>query len=211
MLTGILHCQYSWLEPGSTSPAPSVNDNRIGPQLPGATHATYSGEVETERTSQQKAISRIHSEKLLTLTAWARRSDGELAQTWHQNASHQNNKASPVQSSNKHFLRTKRQEKEGKKKKNLLRLFCCLCITKMTAHIKAETPLISHRPPGRLQWGQWNSLLSALRERGSSAAALCMKRTELKRELGSMDWHRSGSKEKPQLQYLLEGDFTTQT
>lgn len=117
MLTGILHCQYSWLEPGSTSPAPSVNDNRIGPQLPGATHATYSGEVETERTSQQKAISRIHSEKLLTLTAWARRSDGELAQTWHQNASHQNNKASPVQSSNKHFLRTKRQEKEGKKKK----------------------------------------------------------------------------------------------
>lgn len=69
MLTGILHCQYSWLEPGSISPAPSVNDNRIGPRLPGATHATYSGEVETERMSQQKAISRIHSEKLLTLTA----------------------------------------------------------------------------------------------------------------------------------------------
>lgn len=184
MLTGILHCQYSWPEPGSTSPAPSVNDNRIGPQLPQATHATYSGELGTERTSQQKAISRIHSEKLLTLTAWARRSDGELAQTWHQNASHQNNKASPVQSSNKHFLRTKRQEKEGKK---LLRFFCCLCITKMTAHIKAETPLISHRPPGRLQWGQWNSLLSALQEKVSSAAALCLKCPKLKRELDSMD------------------------
>lgn len=45
--------------------------------------------------------------------ARARSTDGELAQTWHSSASHQN-KASPVLSSNKHFLRTERQEKEGK-------------------------------------------------------------------------------------------------
>jgi len=60
MITGFLHCQYSWLEPCSVSPAPAVNDNRISSQLPQTAHATYSVEVGTGRASQQNAISRIH-------------------------------------------------------------------------------------------------------------------------------------------------------
>lgn len=62
----------------------------------------------------QRATSRIPPQKSLTPMARAWSTDGELAQTWHSSASHQNNKASPALSSNKHFLRTERQEKKGK-------------------------------------------------------------------------------------------------